>query len=166
MAQVTLQGNPIHTNGDLPAVGSPAPGFKLPNGKLEDVTLGEFRGRKVLLNIALSLDTSTCAASARRFNEALASRDDVVALVITADLPFAQERFCSTEGLANVIPLSLMRGKQFAKDYGVFITDGPLRGLSARAIVVIDEQGTVTYTQLVPEVSAEPDYDAALAALG
>ena len=166
MATVTLQGKPMHTNGELPAVGSQAPDFKLTNGELNDVGPGDFGGKKLLLNIVPSLDTPTCAQSARRFNEKFAARDDAVCLVISADLPFAQGRFCSTEGLENVVPLSMMKGKQFAKDYGVFITDGPLEGLAARAIVVIDETGKVIYTQLVEEIADEPDYEAALAALG
>jgi thioredoxin-dependent peroxiredoxin len=166
MATVTFMGNAVTTNGDLPAVGSTAPDFKLPNKGLEDVGLADFSGKKRLLNIVPSLDTPVCAASSRKFNEALSSRDDVVALVISADLPFAQDRFCETEGLKNVVPLSLMRGKGFAKDYGVLITDGPLSGLTARAVVVVDENDQVTYTQLVPEIADEPDYEAALKALG
>jgi len=166
MATVTLQGTEMHTNGELPAVGSDAPDFKLTNGDLADVSLADFAGRKRLLNIVPSLDTPTCAESARKFNEKFADRDDAVCLVISADLPFAQGRFCSTEGLENVVPLSMMKSKKFAKDYGVLITDGPLEGLAARAIVIVDENGKVTYTQLVKEIADEPDYDAALKALG
>jgi len=141
MATVTLQGTEMHTNGELPAVGSDAPDFKLTNGDLADVSLADFAGRKRLLNIVPSLDTPTCAESARKFNEKFADRDDAVCLVISADLPFAQGRFCSTEGLENVVPLSMMKSKKFAKDYGVLITDGPLEGLAARAIVIVDENG-------------------------
>ncbi len=166
MATVTLQGTEMHTNGELPEVGSDAPDFKLTNGDLADVSLADFAGKKRLLNIVPSLDTPTCAESARKFNEKFAGRDDAVCLVISADLPFAQGRFCSTEGLENVVPLSMMKSKKFAKDYGVLITDGPLEGLAARAIVIVDENGKVTYTQLVKEIADEPDYDAALAALG
>ena len=166
MAEVTLQGNPMHTNGELPEVGSEAPDFRLTDGELNDRSLADFAGKKRLLNIVPSLDTPTCAESARKFNQKFAGRDDAVCLVISADLPFAQGRFCSTEGLENVVPLSMMKSKKFANDYGVLITDGPLEGLAARAIVVVDEDGKVTYTQLVKEIADEPDYDAALAALG
>ena len=165
MATVTLQGNTFNTSGELPAVGSAAPGFHLVDGKLNDVRLADYSGKKVILNIVPSLDTPTCATSARKFNEQAAGRDDVTVLVVSADLPFAQGRFCSAEGLENVVPLSLMRTRAFAKDYGVLMTDGPLAGITARAIVVIGEDGTVLYTQLVPEIADEPDYDAALAAL-
>lgn len=165
MATVTLQGTQMHTNGELPEVGSEAPDFKLTNGDLADVSLADFAGKKRLLNIVPSLDTPTCAESARKFNEKFSDRNDAVCLVISADLPFAQGRFCSTEELENVVPLSMMKSKQFAKDYGVLITDGPLEGLAARAIVIVDEDGKVTYTQLVKEIADEPDYEAALNAL-
>ena len=165
MATVTLQGNTFNTSGELPAVGSAAPGFHLVDGKLNDVRLADYSGKKVILNIVPSLDTPTCATSARKFNEQAAGRDDVTVLVVSADLPFAQGRFCSAEGLENVVPLSLMRTRAFAKDYGVLMTDGPLAGITARAIVVVGEDGSVLYTQLVPEIADEPDYDAALAAL-
>ncbi len=166
MATVTLQGTEMHTSGELPEVGSEAPDFRLTDGDLQDVSLKNYAGKKVLLNIVPSLDTPTCAESARRFNEKFTGRDDAVCLVVSADLPFAQGRFCSTEGLENVVPLSMMKSKKFAKDYGVLITDGPLEGLAARAIVIVDENGKVTYTQLVEEIADEPDYEAALAALG
>ncbi len=166
MATVTLKGNPINTNGELPAVGDKAPDFILPNKALADVSLATFAGKKRLLNIVPSLDTPTCAISTKKFNESFAGRDDAVALVISADLPFAQGRFCETEGLENVETLSLMRGKEFAKAYGVFIIDGPLAGLAARAVVIVDENDTVTYTQLVGEIGDEPDYEAAMKALG
>lgn len=165
MAKVTFQGNPVTTNGELPAVGSKAPNFNLPNSGLEERSLDSYAGKKRLLNIVPSLDTGVCAASARKFNETFAGRSDAVALVISADLPFAAGRFCSTEGLENVETLSLVRSKNFAKDYGVLITDGPLEGLAARAVVVVDEGGTVIYTQLVPEIAEEPDYNSAMAAL-
>ena len=165
MAKITLQGKPINTNGDLPAVGSKAPEFHLTNGDLADVTLADYSGKKKLLNIVPSLDTGVCATSTIKFNEEAKGRDDVVMLIISADLPFAQGRFCTGEKLDNVIPLSMMRNKNFAKDYGVLIQDGPLAGITARAVVVVDENNQVTYTQLAPEIAQEPDYDAALAAL-
>ena len=165
MATITLQGNTCNTNGDLPEVGSTAPDFTLVDVKLNDVHLASYTGKKKLLNIVPSLDTPTCATSTKKFNELVAERDDVVVLVVSADLPFASGRFCGMEGIDNVLPLSLMRGKGFAKDYGVLITDGPLAGITARAVVVLDADNTVLYTQLVPEIADEPDYDAALAAL-
>jgi thiol peroxidase len=129
------------------------------------VHLTDYSGKKKLLNIVPSLDTPTCALSTRKFNESASGRDDVVVLIISADLPFASGRFCTAEGLEDVVPLSMMRTRAFAKDYGVLITDGPLAGITARAIVVLDENNQVVYTQLVPEIADEPDYDAALAAL-
>jgi thiol peroxidase len=164
MAQVTLKGNPIHTNGDLPKVGAPAPAFKLTGGDLKDVTLADYKGKKKILNIVPSLDTPTCATSTRKFNESAGKLPNTVVLVVSADLPFAAKRFCTTEGLQNVVPLSLMRDKNFAKDYGVLLQDGPLAGICARAVVVVDENDKVKYTQLVPEIGQEPDYDKALAA--
>jgi thiol peroxidase len=165
MATITLQGNACNTNGELPGVGSTAPDFTLVDGKLNDVHLADYAGKQKLLNIVPSLDTPTCATSTKKFNELAAGRDDVVVLIVSADLPFASGRFCSVEGLENVVPLSLMRGKGFAKDYGVLITDGPLAGITARAVVVLDADNRVLYTQLVPEIGDEPDYDAALAVL-
>jgi thioredoxin-dependent peroxiredoxin len=165
MANITLKGNPIHTNGELPAIGSSAPDFTLVGKDLADVTLADFSGKKKLLNIVPSLDTAVCATSTQKFNSAMAGKSDAVALVISADLPFAMNRFCSAEGIDNVISLSMMRGKKFAKDYGVLIIDGPLEGLCARAVVVLDADNKVIYTQQVPEIGEEPDYDAALALL-
>jgi thiol peroxidase len=165
MATVTLKGNPIHTIGDLPKVGSKAPDFRLVGSDLKDASLSTFKGKKKVLNIVPSLDTQVCATSARTFNEKVGSRSDAVVLIVSADLPFASGRFCTAEGLKNVHPLSLMRGREFAKDYGVLITDGPLEGITARAVVVVDEGDKVTYTELVPEIAQEPNYDAALAAL-
>ena len=165
MATVTLHGNACNTNGELPAVGSTAPDFHLVDGKLGDVHLADYSGKKKILNIVPSLDTPTCATSAKTFNERAAGRDNAVVLVVSSDLPFAQGRFCSAENLLNVIPLSMMRTRGFAKDYGVLITDGPLACITARAVVVIDENDKVVYTQLVTEIADEPDYDAALAAL-
>ncbi len=166
MAQTALQGNACNTNGDLPVAGTTAPDFKLVTGELGDVTLADYAGKKKLLNIVPSLDTDVCATSTRKFNESFEGRDDAVALVVSADLPFAAGRFCSTEGLKNVAALSLMRSKNFAKDYGVLLVDGPLAGLTARAVVVLDEDNKVLHSQLVPEITQEPDYDAAMAALG
>ena len=165
MATVTLKGNPIHTSGSLPAVGSKAPDFRLAGGDLKDVSLASFKGKKKVLNIVPSLDTSVCATSTRKFNETAGSHPNAVVLIVSADLPFAAGRFCTAEGLKNVVPLSLMRGRQFARDYGVLITDGPLEGITARAVVVLDESDKVVHTELVPEIGQEPNYDAALAAL-
>ena len=165
MATTHLKGNPVHTNGELPAIGSKAPDFTLVAGDLSAKSLADFAGKKKILNIVPSLDTAVCAASARHFNADAASLDNTVVLVISSDLPFAQGRFCSTEGLENVVTLSMMRDRNFAKEYGVLLVDGPLAGICARAIVVVDENDTVTHTQLVDEITTEPDYDAALAAV-
>lgn len=166
MATVTLQGNPIHTIGDLPKVGSQAPDFRLVDTDLNERSLADFKGKKKLLNIVPSLDTPVCAISTRKFDQHYAQAKNAVMLIISADLPFAQKRFTEGEGLTNVVPLSMMRSRDFAKDYGVLITDGPLTGICARAIVVLDENNKVMYTQLVREIGEEPDYDKALAALG
>lgn len=166
MATVTFQGNPHNTNGNLPKVGGKAPDFVgLIDGGLNEVTLKTYQGKKKLLNIVPSLDTPTCATSTRKFNEQASKLQDTVVLVVSADLPFAQGRFCSVEGLQNVVPLSLMRSKKFAEDYGVLIKDGILAGLTARAIVVVDKDDNVIYTQLVGEIADEPDYEKALAVL-
>jgi len=166
MAVVTLKGAEFHTNGDLPAVGSQATEFRLVAGDLSDVTLVNYAGKKKLLNIVPSLDTPVCAISTRKFNEYAKAHPDTVILIVSADLPFAQGRFCTGEKLENVIPLSIMRSRHFAKDYGVLVDDGPLAGLTARAVVVLDENNKVLYTQLVPEIADEPDYESALKALG
>ena len=166
MATITLEGNPIHTNGDLPAVGTQAPDFRLVTKDLKDVSLADFAGKKKLLNIVPSLDTPVCAISTKKFSEMAAGRDDVVVLIVSADLPFAQDRFCTAEGIDNVVTLSMMRDKDFARDYGVLIVDGPLAGITARAVVVLDENDRVVYTELVPEIAQEPDYEQAIAALG
>jgi len=165
MAQVTLRGTPIHTNGEVPAVGAKAPDFKLVNADLKDVSLADFRGKKKILNIVPSLDTPTCATSTRKFNKEASSLANTVVLIVSADLPFAAKRFCTTEGLQNVVPLSLMRSKNFAKDYGVLLQDGPLEGITARAVVVVDENDKVVYRQLVTEIGNEPDYEGALKAV-
>jgi len=164
MATISFQGKPLHTSGELPAVGSKAPDFSLVNGKLEDVTLAAFAGNKKVLNIVPSLDTPTCATSTRVFNEKASHLYNTVVLVISADLPFAQCRFCEVEGLKHVIPLSTFRSN-FADDYGVKLVDTFLAGLTARAIIVIDEHDNVIYTQLVSDIANEPDYESALTAL-
>jgi thiol peroxidase len=164
MATIKFQGNPLHTSGELPTIGSKAPDFTLVNGKLADVTLATYAGKKKVLNIVPSLDTPTCAMSTRKFNEKTSKLDNTVVLVVSADLPFAQCRFCETEGLTDVIPLSTFRSS-FSGDYGVTLTDTILAGLTARAIIIIGEDDKVIYTQLVDELANEPDYDSALAAL-
>ncbi len=165
MAQITLKGNPIQTIGELPKVGTAAPDFKLVKSDLSEKTLADYKGVKLVLNIFPSLDTGTCAASVRRFNAEAGKLENTKVLCISKDLPFAQSRFCGAEGLANVETLSDFRYGTFAKDYGVEITTGPLAALESRAIVIIDEAGKVIYTQQVPEIVDEPDYDKALAAL-
>jgi thiol peroxidase len=165
MADVTLQGNAVHTSGELPEKGAGAPDFKLTKGDLADVSLADFQGRKKLLNIVPSLDTPVCALSTKKFNDYAKQHGDTVMLAISADLPFAQARFCGNEGIENVVPLAMFRDRNFANDYGVLMTDGPMAGLTARAVLVLDADNTVRYTQLVPEIADEPDYDAALAAL-
>ncbi len=165
MAAITLKGNVCHTNGSLPAVGSQAPDFKLVDAGLADRSLADFAGKKKLISIVPSLDTGVCAKSTKIFNERLGDRDEVVVLVVSADLPFAQGRFCGAEGIEHAKTLSMMRSRNFAKDYGVLIVDGPLAGITARAVVVLDAADKVVYAQLVPEIGTEPDYDKALAAL-
>lgn len=159
MASVAFKGTPVHTVGDLPPKGSKAPDFRLTKADKSDVTLADFAGKKKILNIVPSLDTRTCAASAKRFEQEIGKLDNTICLTISADLPFAQERFCKSEGIENVITLSEMRTRDFGKDYGVRMIDGPLEGLLARSVVVLDEKDTVIYTQLVPEISQEPDYE-------
>ena len=165
MASITLQGNPINTNGELPAVGSTAPDFKLVAGDMSDKSLADFAGKKKLLNIVVSLDTGICIDTSKAFDEKFKGRDDVAVLAISADLPFAQARTCEA-AQSTVTTLSMMRSKSFAKDYGILITDGPIAGLCARAVVVLDEDNKVVYNQLVPEIASDPDMDAAMAALG
>ena len=163
MAKITLKGNPINTSGNLPSKGSKAPDFKLVKSDLGNLSLSDLKGKKLILNIFPSLDTSVCATSVRKFNQLAAGRTNVMVLAISKDLPFAHGRFCTTEGITNVQTLSGFRDSAFGKSYGVDIIDGPLAGLYARSIVVVDENGKVTHTQLVPEITQEPDYDAALA---
>jgi thioredoxin-dependent peroxiredoxin len=162
---VTLGGEPITVEGVFPRVGDTAHGFMLVDKDLKDVSLASFQGKRKILNIVPSLDTAVCAESTRKFNKAAADLANTVVLVISADLPFAQGRFCGAEGLNNVVTLSTMRGRDFHKDYGVVIADSPLAGLTARAVVVLDEKDKVIHAQLVPEIKQEPDYKAALDAL-
>ena len=165
MASVTLGGNPVTVNGNLPRKGETAPDFTLAGKDLKDVTLKDFAGKRKVLNIVPSLDTPVCAKSAKVFNEQAGKKANIAVLVISADLPFAAGRFCTAEGLANVVTLSTARSHEFHVKYGVDIADGPLRGLTARAVVVLDENNKVLHSQLVPEIKTEPDYEAALAAL-
>lgn len=165
MAKITLQENAIDTIGELPAVGSAAPDFTLVKTDLAEVTLADYKGKKVVLNIFPSIDTPVCAASVRRFNKVAGETDNTVVLCISADLPFAHTRFCETDGLKNVESLSVFRSPVFGKDYGVTITTGPIAGLLSRAIVILNPEGKVVYTEQVPEITQEPNYDAALAAL-
>lgn len=165
MAKTALKGNSVNTNGNLPSNGVKAPGFKLVKSDLSEAGLAEFKGKKLVLNIFPSLDTGVCATSVRKFNEKAAGLQNTVVLAISKDLPFAMGRFCSTEGINNVITLSGFRNSKFGTAYGVDLIDGPLAGLYARSVVVVDEKGKVKYTQLVPEITQEPDYDKALAAL-
>jgi thiol peroxidase len=164
MAQTALGGNPVNTVGELPSVGS-TPSFTLTKGDLSEITPADFAGQKVVLNIFPSIDTPTCATSVRTFNERASSLDNTVVLCVSADLPFAQGRFCGAEGLSNVTSASSFRS-DFGDAFGVALADGKLAGLLARAVVVLDEQGAVAYTELVPEIAHEPNYDAAIAALG
>ncbi|MGE6661416.1 thiol peroxidase [Pseudomonas sp. NPDC077408] len=165
MTEVTLKGNPIQVAGNFPQAGQKAAPFSLVGGDLSDVTLASFAGKRKILNIFPSIDTPTCATSVRKFNAQANELANTVVLCISADLPFAQKRFCGSEGLDNVINLSTMRGREFLENYGVLIASGPLAGVSARAVVVLDEQDQVLHSELVAEVGSEPDYDAAIAAL-
>lgn len=165
MSTVTLGGNPIEVAGDFPKIGDTAPAFSLVATDLSDVTLDAYAGKRKVLNIVPSLDTPTCQASTRKFNAEASALANTVVLVVAADLPFAMKRFCETEGLSNVVSLSTMRGRAFLRDYGVDIASGPLVGVTARAVVVLDEANKVIHAQLVPEIKDEPDYAAALAAL-
>ena len=164
MAKTTLKGNPVDTNADLPTVGSAAPDFVLVKTDLSEVKLADFAGKRVVLNIFPSIDTPTCAQSVRTFNSQASAMENTVVLCVSQDLPFAQARFCGAEGLTNVVSASAFRSS-FANDYGVAIVTGPLVGLTARAVVVLDTAGKVTHVELVSEIANEPDYAAALAAL-
>ncbi len=164
MAEITLKGNPIHTSGNLPEVGSDAPDFVLTKADLADVSLKDYAGNTIVLNIFPSIDTPVCAASVRKFNEEVQKLDNTVVLCASLDLPFAHERFCGAEGLEDVVPVTELRERAFGEAYGIRIVDGPLKGLFARAVVVINVDGKVSYTELVPEIAQEPDYAAALRA--
>lgn len=165
MSDVTLRGNPVTVAGTFPQPGDTAPGFRLVGADLADRTLDDYAGKTKVLNIFPSLDTGTCAASVRRFNEVASEHPDVAVLCVSADLPFAQKRFCGAEGLDNVTTLSVMRGREFLHDYGVALESSPMAGLAARAVVVLDGDNKVIHSQLVPEIGQEPDYDAVLAVL-
>ena len=165
MATITLEGNPITTVGELPTIDVEAPDFAAVKADLSACSLADLRGKRVVLNIFPSIDTGVCAASTRRFNQEASSLENTVVVCVSADLPFALGRFCAAEGLDSVVPVSVFRNPEFGKRYGVTITDGPLAGLLSRAVVVIDEVGTITYTEQVPEIASEPDYASALAVL-
>lgn len=165
MAQVTLRGNPIRVEGELPVVGQPAPAFTLVDAQLGDTSLASFAGKRKVLNIFPSIDTPTCATSVRKFNAEAGKLANTVVLCISADLPFAQKRFCGAEGLDSVVTLSTLRGGEFLRDYGVAIAEGPMAGLAARAVLVLDENDKVLYCERVAEIAQEPDYAAALAVL-
>jgi thioredoxin-dependent peroxiredoxin len=166
MATTALKGNPVQLKGELPAIGSKAPNFLLTKNDLSDISLKDFAGKKIVLNIFPSIDTAVCATSVRTFNQAFDKRTDAVVLCVSMDLPFAQARFCGAEGLNNVITVSDFRTRSFGAAYGVLIADGPLAGLCARAVVTIGPDGNVIYTQLVSEITTEPDYESALKAIG
>lgn len=165
MATIKFKGSPVRTSGELPGTGSKAPDFVLTTAELKDVKLADYKGKKKILNIVPSLDTGVCAASARRFNKEASSLPDTVVLTVSNDLPFAQKRFCEAEGIRNVVTLSQLRNRDFGRDYGVAMVDGPLAGLLSRAVVVLDKSDRVLYTEQVPEIAQEPDYEAALKAL-
>lgn len=165
MAEITLGGTPTHTNGELPKTGSKAPDFTLVKSDMSEVSLSDYKGKNVILNIFPSVDTGVCATSVRKFNEKAASLENTEVLCISKDLPFAQARFCGAEGIENVTTLSGYRNNDYAKSYGVEIADGAFAGLNARAVLVLDADGNVTHSELVSEIGNEPDYDAALSAL-
>lgn len=165
MAKITFKENPVNTSGDLPAAGNAVPDFNLTGADLGDVTLANFKGKKLILNIFPSIDTGVCATSVRTFNSKASSLDNSIVLCVSRDLPFAQSRFCGAEGLDNVVSLSEMKDRSFGEAYGMEMIDGPLKGLLARGVVVVDEQGKVIYSELVPEITQEPDYDKALEVL-
>lgn len=165
MATITLGGNPINTSGELPKTGSKAADFKLVKTDLSEVSLADFTGSKLVLNIFPSVDTGTCAASVRKFNEKASQLENTKVLCISRDLPFAQKRFCGAEGLENVVNLSDFKTGSFGKNYGLEIVDGPLAGLHSRVVIVLDENGTIRYSEQVSEIADEPNYDSALAAL-
>ena len=162
MTEITLQGNKINTNGETPKVGQEAPDFLLVDSELNDVTLSTYKDKYIVLNIIPSLDTPVCQKSTKIFNERIATMTDVVVLAVSADLPFAMKRFCTNENINSVIPLSMMRSRNFAKDYGVLLVDGPLSGITARAVIVINKDNKIIHSELVNEIANEPNYDDAL----
>jgi len=163
--QITLKGNPINLTGEFPEVGSSAPDFSLTTSSLSDVSLAQYAGKKKVISVIPSLDTPVCATSTQKFNQEVTGKDNVQLLVVSGDLPFAASRFCEANSAESTETLSTMRNQCFAKDYGVLMNDGPLAGLTARAVLVLDEENTVLHAELVPEIAQEPDYAAALAAL-
>lgn len=165
MADVTLKGNIVHTNGEIPGIGAKVSNFTLVDKDLKDIKLSEFSGKKKVLSILPSVDTETCATMTKKFNDFAKKHPDVAFLVISADLPFAQSRFCGAQGVQNVQTLSMMRNSDFGRDYGLLMVDGPLSGILARAVIVLDEQDKVLHAELVPEITSEPNYEAALSAL-
>ncbi|MDH5508941.1 MAG: thiol peroxidase [Nitrospinota bacterium] len=165
MSEIKLKGNPVNTSGALPAVGSKAPDFLLTKTDLSDVSLKDFAGKNLVINIFPSVDTAVCAASVRRFNQDITSIPDTVCLGVSLDLPFAHKRFCSAEGIENVVTTCELRSRKFGEDYGVRMVDGPLAGLLSRAVVVVGKDGVVLYAQQVPDITEEPDYEKALASL-
>lgn len=162
MATTKFQGNEIKLSGDLPQIGSKAPDFTLVKNDLSEAKLADYKGKNLILNIFPSLDTGVCAASVRKFNQEATKLANTVILAVSADLPFASGRFCSTEGIENVIPASVFRNAEFAKNYGILMVDGPLKGLLARAVVVINPEGNISYIELVPEITQEPNYQTAI----
>ncbi|MBK6266484.1 thiol peroxidase [Marivirga sp. S37H4] len=165
MAKVTLGGKEVNTSGNLPEVNQTAPDFKLVKTDLSEVSLSDYKGKNIILNIFPSIDTNTCAMSVREFNEKATALDNTVVLCISRDLPFAQARFCGAEGIKNAIPLSNFRDESFGKNYGVTLIDSAMKGLNSRSVVVVNKEGKVSYTELVPEIANEPDYEKALAAV-
>ncbi len=163
--QITLKGNPINLDGEFPTVGETAPNFQLTTSGLSDVSLEEYRGKKKVISIVPSLDTPVCATSTQKFNAEVSQKDNVQLLVVSGDLPFAANRFCEANSAGSTVTLSTMRNQDFAKNYGVLMADGPLAGLTARAVLVLDEEDNVLHAELVPEIAQEPDYSAALAVL-
>lgn len=165
MAEITLQGNKVNTNGDVPQIGSSAPDFILVDSDLNDISLSNYDGKNIILNIIPSLDTPVCQKSTKIFNEKASNLSDVIVLAVSADLPFAMKRFCSEESIESVKPMSMMRSRNFAKDYGVLLVDGPLSGITARAVVVINKDKKIIHSELVQEIANEPNYEAALNSL-
>lgn len=164
MQTVTLKGNPVNLFGKMPQIGTEAPFFELVKGDLSEVTINDFKGKNLILNVFPSIDTPVCAMSVRKFNEAADKLPETYVLGISHDLPFALQRYCAAEGLESIIPLSAFRAPDFGKDYGLLMTSGPLQGLLARAVIGIDQDGKIVYTQLVPDIGSEPDYEKVLAA--